>query len=133
MPSTDDVQYYVERVENYVYASATAVANEVPHIGESVKRLWTDVTRYGPKLPDIKLPGLGEFEIPPPPPPPPPPRSFWDRSANWVADHPWTATGIGAGAVGATLLVGYKGFLVHHGRRAGKGKHSSERKQVVGM
>ncbi|KZV69046.1 hypothetical protein PENSPDRAFT_652731 [Peniophora sp. CONT] len=131
MPSTDDVQYYVERVENYVYASATAVANEVPHIGDSVKRLWADVTRYGPKLPDIKLPGLGEFEIPPPPPPPPPPRSVWDRSTGWVADHPWTAAGIGAGALGATLLVGYNGFLAHNGRRTGKGKHSGERKQVV--
>ncbi|VDC02166.1 unnamed protein product [Peniophora sp. CBMAI 1063] len=103
----------------------------VPHIGESVKRLWADVTRYGPKLPDIKLPGLGEFEILPSPPPPPPPRFFWDRSTDWVADHPLTATGIGAGAVGATLLVGYKGLLVHRGRRTGKGKHSSDRKQVV--
>ncbi|KAI0028510.1 hypothetical protein K488DRAFT_80634 [Vararia minispora EC-137] len=131
MPSTDDFYRVVEQVENYVSISVSAAADEIPHIGEHIQRLWADVTRYGPKIPDIHLPSLGDFEVPPPPPPPPPPRTVWEKSADWVEEHPWTAAGLGAGiVVGATLLVGYGGHTAW-GKKGRKHKASTGHRQVV--
>ena len=124
---------YVESVENHVYASVSDVSAEMPMIKEALHRLWVDVSRFGPTLPDLHIPGLGDFEVPPPPPPPPPPKSLLENSADWISDHPWKAS-IGVGIVGVGLLVGYNSVRSRaNARLRKKGTSSNERRQVIGM
>lgn len=108
---------------------------DLPNVREAVHRLWLDVSRFGPQslpsLPDIHVPGLGAFEVPPPPPPPPS-KSWLENSADWVALHPWA---VGVGVAGASLLVGYSS-MHRHARfkrvKAASGT-AAERKQVIGV
>ncbi|KAI0312381.1 hypothetical protein OF83DRAFT_1067259 [Amylostereum chailletii] len=128
----EHIQEYIERVEDYVYTSVTSAYAEVPAMKDAIHRLWADVARFGPNMPEIHIPGLGDFEVPPAPPPPPPPKTFLDKSVEWVEDHPWTAAA-GAGVLGAGLLIGYS-TLSARGRtklRKHKGAGSHERRQVV--
>ncbi|GBE81750.1 predicted protein [Sparassis crispa] len=140
MPTTlEQIEEYLESLEDYLLSSLQAVTPDLPHVNEAMHRLWEDVSRFGPKslpsLPDIHLPGIGPFEVPPPPPPPPPPKKFWEESAHWVSEHPWTTAGIGVGVVGAGLLVGYGSFHIFTRRsrrtKAAVGTASTERRQVV--
>jgi hypothetical protein len=110
MPSLDGVEEYLRSVEEYFYSSLLAVTYSIPDVHEAVNQLWVDISRYGPSLPDVHIPSIGSFQIPPqpPPPPPPPPPSWLSRSVDWVDRHPWKTTGIVVGVVGAGLLVGYK-------------------------
>ncbi|THH17127.1 hypothetical protein EW146_g3643 [Bondarzewia mesenterica] len=133
MPLVDGIQDYFESAENYVHASLSAVSAEMPMISEALHRLWVDVSRFGPTLPDIRLPGLGDFEVPaPPPPPPPPPQSLWDKSAEWISEHPWKASSLGVGIAGVGLLVGYGNVRARRNARLRRRVHASgERRQVV--
>jgi hypothetical protein len=135
MSIVDGIHEYVEYAESYVYATVSAAAAEMPMINDALHKLWTDVSRFGPSMPDIRIPGLGDFEVPPPPPPPPPPRSFCDKSVDWVGDHPWTVTGIGAGVIGVGLYIGYSGIFAHNtpGSRRTRPPGTGERRQVIGM
>ena len=74
---------------------------------------------------------------PPPPPPPPAPRSLFEKSADWVGEHPWQTAGIGFGLVGAGLLAGYgrayfSGSVRTRRLRTAGVAHDGERRQVVG-
>ncbi|KAI0053873.1 hypothetical protein FA95DRAFT_1551638 [Auriscalpium vulgare] len=132
MPTVEDIQSYIETAEGYVYQSFVSVTAEMPMISEALHRLWVDVSRFGPAIPEIHIPGLGNFEVPPPPPPPPPPKSVLEKSADWIADHPWKASGIGASVLGLGLLVGYNALQRRHGRlRKSRGAVSTEKRQVV--
>ncbi|TFY58770.1 hypothetical protein EVG20_g8026 [Dentipellis fragilis] len=131
MPFTDNIQEYIEYVEERVHTSIHAVAGEMPMIQEAIHRLWVDVSRFGPALPELHLPSLGEYEVPPPPPPPPPPLTAWERGVEWAGAHPWKVAGLGIGVVGVGLLVGYSGVRFKSRRRVRKTQASSERRKVV--
>ncbi|KAI0306402.1 hypothetical protein B0F90DRAFT_1863780 [Multifurca ochricompacta] len=107
----------------------------MPNIQEALNRLWADVSRFGPPIPEIRLPMLGDFEVPPPPPPPPPPlpRSLLDDVTDWAAENPWKATGLGVSVAGVGLLVGYNAYLARTQFRLHKRYHTAghERRQVV--
>lgn len=137
MPSLDNVEEYVRSVEEYFYSSLSAVTYSLPDVHEVVNQLWVDISRYGPGLPtfpEVHIPSLGEYQVPPPPPPPPPVSTSWiTRSTDWVERHPWKTTGIVVGVVGAGLLVGYRDSLrrrkhTHRNQKA----HVVEHRQVVG-
>ena len=141
VPSVENIEAYLQQVEQVVVNSVSQVAPEMPSVKQVFERFQDDLARFWPQslpqLPEIKLPNLGQFEVPPPPPPPPPPPSFFERSADWVGDHPWQAAGIGIGLVGAGILVGYGGMRyagavkTRHYRTAAIAQ-DNERRQVVG-
>ena len=137
MPILESIQERLESAEDYVYVSWTSVRAGMPNIQEALDRLWADVSRFGPTIPEIRLPVLGDFEIPPPPPPPPPPpRNFLiDTATDWAVENPWKASGLGVGVVGIGLLVGYNAYQARIRSRYHRRYHaaSHERRQVVGM
>ena len=134
-PSVHQIEEVLESLEDIVYASLSAATPDLPRVRETFDRLWDDVSRFGPNLPDIhvRVPGLGDFHVPPPPPPPPP-KSMVEKLIDWCQENPWTVLGVG---VGAGLLVGYGShkYRVHRRQRV---RHISttsiprERRQVVG-
>jgi hypothetical protein len=139
MPSLDNVEEYIASVEEYFFSSVSAVSRGFPDVHEAVNQLWVDISRYGPGMPafpDVHIPTLGDFQVPPPPPPPPPmPTSLFEQSAAWIERHPWKTSGIVAGAVGTGLLVGYRGFGFRRSRVYATGNKTSspvERRQIVG-
>jgi len=136
MPLSEGIQDYIESVEDYVYVSYTSAMAEMPNIHEALNRLWADVSRFGPAIPEIRLPVLVEVPSPPPPPPPPPPPgSLFNNVTDWVTENPWKASGIGVGVVGVGLLVGYNAYWARTQSRLHKRHHAAthERRQVVGM
>ncbi|RDX47034.1 hypothetical protein OH76DRAFT_1406420 [Lentinus brumalis] len=133
LPTIEQIEDYLESVEELIVSSLSAATPDLPKVSEAINRLWQDVLRHSPQAVPASLKGLGAFEVPPPPPPPPPPKGFWESTADWVIEHPWTTAGITVGFVGAGLLAGYA-----HPRfrrtRVGARKHaaaSAERRQVV--
>lgn len=136
LPTIEQIEDYLESVEELVVSSLSAATPDLPKVSEAINRLWQDVLRHSPQAVPASLKGLGAFEVPPPPPPPPPPKGFWESTADWVADHPWTTAGISVGFVGAGLLVGYAHPRFRHRTRVGARKHaaaaSTERRQVIG-
>lgn len=140
MDTLDKIEEYLASVEEYFFSSLSAVAHGLPDVHEVANRLWIDISRYGPGLPafpEVHIPSLGDFQVPPPPPPPPaPPATRWlEKSSDWIAKHPWKTTGIVVSAVGTSLLVGYG---ITHTRRRGHQRlraqqtKSTDRRQVVG-
>jgi len=134
MPILESIQERLESAEDYVYVSFSSVKAEMPNIQEALNRFWADVSRFGPTIPEIRLPVLGDFEIPPPPPPPPP-TSLIDTATDWAAENPWKASGLGVGVVGIGLLVGYNAYRAGTQSSFHRRYHvaSHERRQVVGM
>ncbi|KAL0061040.1 hypothetical protein AAF712_012161 [Marasmius tenuissimus] len=130
----DKIEGYLESLEELIYSSLDAASPGA--IRETINQIWVDITRYGPSLPNIpevRLPGLGAFEVPPPPPPPPP-SSWYERSLDWAEKHPWKARGVIAGVVGGGLLVGYGGVYMRAVRARNtirSTSSSTERRQVV--
>lgn len=137
VPTLEQIEDYLESLEELIFSSLSAATPDMPRVSEAIQRLWEDVLRFGPQslpsLNDIHLPGLGTFEVPPPPPPPPPPKTLWEKSADWVAEHPWRTAGIGIGIVGAGLLVGYGSIQWRNSVKARKlrATSSTDRKQVI--
>lgn len=140
MPSRDQIDAYISSVEDYVYQSYEFVTN-VDNLNDSVQRLWMHVTRFGPpEMPDIRLPGLGRFEIPAPspPPPPPPPKAWYEGAADWAGRNKMLTGALCASAVGAGLFVGYgilnRSKLQARARRLHKnvGSNTSTRRLLVG-
>jgi hypothetical protein len=124
-------------LEQYFFSSVSTVTSSFPDVHDAVNRLWIDISRYGPQLPafpEVHLPSLGDFQIPPPPPPPPPPPKAVSWLENsWGYRHPWKAFALALGATGAGyLLVGYtKACAQRHRVQAHRTRN--ERRQVVGM
>ena len=135
MPYLDDVEEYLRSVEAYFYSSLLAVTYSIPDVHEVVNQLWVDISRYGPGLPsfpEVHIPTLGDFQVPPPPPPPPPvPTSWISRSTHWIGRHPWKSSGLVIGVVGAGLLVGY-GRLITRRRHFRAQTQVGQYRQVVG-
>ncbi|KAH9483940.1 hypothetical protein JR316_0003418 [Psilocybe cubensis] len=140
MPSFDNVEEYLASVEEYFHSSLTAVTHSLPDVHEVVNQLWIDISRYGPGMPgfpEVTIPSLGDFQVPPPPPPQPTVPSNWvSQSTDWIGRHPWKASGIVFGVVGAGLLVGYRDTLLRRQNQkafhvAKKAQSSTERRQIV--
>ncbi|KAF9246415.1 hypothetical protein BU15DRAFT_40086 [Melanogaster broomeanus] len=116
LPTIDELEQYFDSVERVVSDSLAAVSPDLPIVREALNRLWIDISRFGPglsSLPDIHVPGLGAFEVPPPPPPPAPPKSLIDNTGDWIIQHPWITSGVVVSALGAGILAGYS--AVHLG------------------
>ena len=135
-PSIQQIEEVLESLEDIVYASLSAATPDLPGVRETFDRLWDDVSRFGPNLPDIhvRMPGLGEFHVPPPPPPPPAPKNVVESLVDWCQGNPWTVLGVG---LGAGLLVGYGShkYRIHRRQRfrhISTASISRERRQVVG-
>ena len=138
MPTFDNIEEYLAYVEEYFFYSVNAVTHSLPDVNEVVNQLWVDISRYGPGMPafpEVHVPSLGDFQVPPPPPPPPPEPSSWvGQTADWAARHPWKTSGIVASIVGAGLLVGYRDRVgkrarhIYHRKRS----QSPDSLQIVG-
>ncbi|TCD66178.1 hypothetical protein EIP91_001671 [Steccherinum ochraceum] len=140
IPSIEQVEDYLQSVEELFFASLSAATPDLPNVRQAIQRLWEDVLRHGPQalpsLPDLHIPGLGAFEVPPPPPPPPPPKSLLDKTADWVGDHKWTTAALGVSLVGVGLLAGYSTLQYQQqlkSRRNVRASSSTERRQIVGQ
>jgi len=136
MPLSEGIQEYLESVEDYIYVSFSSAKAEMPNIQEAFNRLWADVSRFGPSMPEIRLPVTVEVPPPPPPPPPPlPPNSRLDDMADWAIENPWKASSLGVGVVGLCLLVGFHAYQARTLSKLHKRNHSAthERRRVVGM
>jgi hypothetical protein len=134
MPSLDNVEEYIASVEEYFFSSVTAVSRGFPDVHEVMNQLWVDISRYGPGMPafpEVNIPTLGDFKVPPPPPPPPSP-TLLEQSTAWIGRHPWKTTSIVVGALGAGLLVGYRFKRRHVYASSIKTSSSVERRQIVG-
>ncbi|KAF9454594.1 hypothetical protein P691DRAFT_692277 [Macrolepiota fuliginosa MF-IS2] len=139
MGTFDKMEEYLASVEEYFFTSLSAVAHGLPDVHEVANRLWIDISRYGPGLPafpEVRIPSLGDFQVPPPPPPPPaPPATRWaEVSSGWIAKHPWKTTGVVMSAVGTGLLVSYS--ITRRKRRGpqrlrAQQAKSTDRRQVV--
>lgn len=135
VPTIDDLEQYFDYVEHVVADALSAASPDLPNIQETVNRLWLDISRFGPpRLPDIRVPGLGAFEVPPPPPPPAPPKSFIDDAGDYVFQHPWITSGMVVSALGAGLLVGYGVVRMKYlkGRRVKILSSQPEKRQAIG-
>lgn len=135
MPTIDDVEQYFQTVERLVSESLTAASLDLPHIRETINRLWIDITRYGPPFPEIHAGRLGPFELPapPPPPPPPPPKSLIEKTGDWLKDHPWIVSGLVLSTLGFGLFAGYRAISAKHAfrRRIKSTTMVPEKRQVV--
>jgi hypothetical protein len=133
MSLPDGIQEHIESIEDYIYVSYSSAMAQMPNIQEALNRLWADVARFGPAIPEIHLPVLIEVP-PPPPPPPPPPVPPLENVMDWAFDNPWKASSLGVGVVGMGLLVGYSAYRAKSQSRSHRRYHaaSHERRQVVG-
>lgn len=140
LPSVENIEEYLQHVEEVVITTVSAATPDLPNVRYAFQRLQEDLARFWPQslppLPDIKMPGLGAFEVPPPPPPLPVPKSALERSVDWVGVHPWKVAGLGLGMVTLGALARYGGaryLRASVGRRHHRvGVSNTERRQVVG-
>ena len=133
VPTIDELEQYFDYVERLVAHALTAASPDLPSIQEALNRLWLDISRFGPpglpSLPDIRVPALGAFEVPPPPP-----KSLIDNAGDYIVQHPWKTSGMVVSALGAGLLVGYGVIRMRSlkGRRVKVMSPQSERRQAIG-
>ena len=141
MPSLDNIEEYLASVEEYVHTSLAIVRHSLPDVHEAVNQLWVDISRYGPGLPafpDLQIPALGDFPVPPQPPPHRVlPQGVVQRTVDWAGRNPGKSAGVVLGVVGAGLLVGYRGVFLRKERQHAYGTKkvegsAHERRQVVG-
>ena len=140
-PTADTIEEHIQHVEEVIINTISNSAPDMDSVRYVFHRLQDDLARFWPQslppLPEIKMPNLGAFEVPPPPPPLPVPKTGLERSADWVGAHPWKAVGLGLGVIGAGVLLGYSGRRAFRIRRLrsravlGTGA-DGERRQVIG-
>jgi hypothetical protein len=133
IPSREQIEEYLNELDEWAWRTLQTAAADIPSLDAIANRIWADLGRFGP--PQIQIPGLGVFDIPPNPPPPPDP-GLWDRTGNWIVGNRWKAFGLGAGfVIGSGLLAGYASSRIRAARRRNKKRVSSqkgERKEVAG-
>ncbi|KAI0086144.1 hypothetical protein BDY19DRAFT_363148 [Irpex rosettiformis] len=141
-PTVDTIEEHLQHVEQLIIntISSSTPSNMADTFRNAFHRLQEDVSRFWPQslppLPEIKMPNLGAFEVPPPPPPLPVPKSGLEKAAEWAGNHPWKAMGVGLGVVGVGVFVGAVGTRVYRVKRLkrmgvlGSGG-DGERRQVV--
>ncbi|KAL1732465.1 hypothetical protein EV714DRAFT_206608 [Schizophyllum commune] len=128
MDSLDKVEEYLQYVEVKLHSAWS----DLPDVRDALDRLWQDVSRYGPQLPkNVRVPGLGDFEVPAPPPPPPPPPAWSERAVGWVEKHPYGAAGAVVAVAAGGLIVGYGPAYARSLRAARRREETQERRQVV--
>lgn len=144
LPTVENIEEHLQHVEEVVISVISTAAPDLPNgLRNVVQRLQDDLARFWPQalpsLPDITLPSLGAFEVPPPPPPLPVPKSALEGSADWVGAHPWKAVGLGIGIVGVGVVAGrgMRSYLrPSRPRRTTHGvvgsSEDGEKRQVVG-
>lgn len=140
LPTVQNIEDFLQQVEEYVVDTVHSAAPSMPSVRQAFEKLWEDINRFGPwqslpPLPDLRMPSLGAFEVPPPPPPPPQPHGFCERYADWASTHPWKTAFIGVGLVGAGVAVGYGGIGAAKARKvraATSTKSDGERREVIG-
>lgn len=139
LPTVENIEEYLQHVEQLVITTVSSAAPDLPNVRNAFQRLQEDLARFWPQalppLPDIKMPNLGAFEVPPPPPPLPTSKSAFERSVDWVGAHPWKAAGLGLGLVGVGALARYGGTYYLHASTSKRHRvnvSSTERRQVVG-
>lgn len=141
VPTLEQVEDYVHSVEELIFASLSAATPDLPNVRQAIQRLWEDVLRHGPQalpsLPDLHIPGLGAFEVPPPPPPPPPPlpKSLIGTTADWMSTHKCTTALISLSLIGVGLYAGYGTVMYQQharSRRTVKISGNTERRRIVG-
>lgn len=135
METLDRIEELFASLEEHVLASLSAVG--LPSLHDVTDRLWIDISRYGPGLPafpEVHIPSLGDFQIPPPPPPPPAsPASQWlGISSNWIGKHPWKTLGIFMSVAGMAGYIVTQARLKTLYRLRRQQPKSSARRQVVG-
>lgn len=139
VPTIDELEQYFDYVEHVVADALTAASADLPTIQETMNRLWLDISRFGPhrlpSLPDIHVPGLGTFEVPPPPPPPLPPKPWISNAGDYVVQHPWITSGMVVSALGVGVLVGCGAVRTRSlkRRRANIFSPKPEKRQAVGV
>jgi hypothetical protein len=135
VPTMEDIEGYLESMEEVFFSTVSAATPDLPNMRQAVYRLWDDVSRYGPSgmpsFKEIRVPGLGDFHVPPPPPPIPP-KTWFESSADWISEHPWKTSGMVLGVIGAGLFVGYSAVQTRRERVIRIKPVSRERRQVVG-
>ncbi|KAI0340063.1 hypothetical protein BDW22DRAFT_1421839 [Trametopsis cervina] len=140
LPTAENVEEQIQYVEEVIFSTIHTVTADLPNVKYAFQRLQEDLARFWPQslppLPEIKMPSLGAFEVPPPPPPLPVPKSAFEKSLDWAGAHPWKAASLGVGIVGVGVLTGY-GLMYRMplGRprrhRVAATSHDGERRQVV--
>ena len=143
-PTREQIDEYIAGIEAYVSTSFASVAPDIHGINDAINQLWREVTRFGPpEMPDLRLPGLGRFEVPAPPPPPPPPpvptppAGFCASVVKLAGKNKKVAGVLCVGALGAGLLAGYSALTYVKGRAQGArravGASAATRRGIVGM
>ncbi|TFK30045.1 hypothetical protein FA15DRAFT_663372 [Coprinopsis marcescibilis] len=128
--SLDKLDEYIQSVEEYFFSG-------LPDVHDVVNRLWVDISRYGPGLPafpEVRVPSLGDFQVPPPPPlPSSSSTSVLKLTGNWIRDHPKTVTAATISVVGVGLWAGRRRLpSINHSKRASVAQRGpTERRQVV--
>jgi hypothetical protein len=120
----------IEQIEEYL----EDMFQSLETIPSTLSQVWVDITRYGPPMPsfpDVHLPGLGDFEIPPPPPPPPP-ATWIEQSTDWIYNNPRQTAGIITGGILGTGLISYGAVYMRSSRARKLKEKPQERRQVVG-
>ncbi|KAH0583671.1 hypothetical protein J132_00838 [Termitomyces sp. J132] len=135
MDTVDKIEEYLQSLEEYFFSSLSAATTDLPNIHEAVNRLWLDISRYGPGMPsfpEVHLPALGDFQVPPPPPLLPPVKlSLVEKSADWAKKHPWIIGSVAVGVVGTGLWAGYGTLRTRRKNHHRVKSQSNERRQVV--
>ncbi|KAJ7827489.1 hypothetical protein B0H14DRAFT_2814477 [Mycena olivaceomarginata] len=119
----------IEQIEEYL----EDMFQSLETIPSTLSQVWVDITRYGPPMPsfpDVHLPGLGDFEIPPPPPPPPP-ATWIEQSTDWIYNNPRQTAGIITGGILGTGLISYGAVYMRSSRARKLKEKPQERRQVV--
>jgi hypothetical protein len=132
VPSREQIEEYLNELDEWAWRTLQSAAADIPNLHTVANRIWADLGRFGP--PQIPIPGLGVFDIPPPSPPPE--LTVWEKTGNWIVGHRWKAFGIGLCVVlGSGLLAGYANSRWRARRVRSKTKTSGkkkERKEVAG-
>lgn len=136
MDQVEKVESYLKSWEEYVFASISAATTDLPTVNEAVNRLWVDISRYGPTIPNLpSLPVLGDFQVPPPPPPPTLAPTTLESATSYLGKHPYKTVTAVAGIIGIGLCAGYA-FKTNHRRQtfrnSSQPNQTPERRQVIG-
>lgn len=133
MGTLEKMEEYIHSFEELIVSSWSSA--ELPNVSETVNQLWLDITRYGPSMPNmpnVHIPGLGDFEIPPPVRPVAPPPTRYERALSWAEDHPWKAGAVLGGIAGTGIMAVYGGVYLRAMKARRLKAAASERRQVVG-
>ncbi|KAH7104030.1 hypothetical protein BKA62DRAFT_695381 [Auriculariales sp. MPI-PUGE-AT-0066] len=108
-----------DSAESYLRGVEASLASLPASASDLANRIWQDIARYGPPLPQtVSVPGIGSFELQAPPPPPPLAPPHWvDTTLDWVGERKVLVASAG---LGAAAVVGYGLFRLRRARVAAR-------------